>query len=691
MPTLRFVSVIAAMVLICATPALAQQAPAKSPGLIQQLKDIELQKQLIAIGVLDAAAGETSERDLRKAADWFREAYQFPKGAQPLDEAQLQKLKKAYDDFKAVTGLEKLTYADEKTKTKINLRVPVALVGRTPQKSVGDNNSEWFEYRHPENKLAIGPEVHLLSTYTPIALFRERILQVPLHYKRLELTSNEFAAVGDVSGDDGGYTSSSLVVTYKDKLEGVFMRYAKVPPESFAVPDYLAPIVATAPADPKLEPKARGWQLLMQGVSNLAVSEFRTDNDWHEVDAQPCPLTLPGSNNSIRILFGTDRKAKSAGATKPGPMESNIDPDSLFANEQGNQLHIGCAYVEPSEKEDANGVRDASQSKITKYQWLYSTPKADLGDQLSLIHEYGDSAHKRVRYSRRLSRTRSAAEDGEESSALVFIHGYNVSFKDALFTAAQIASGPNSKYRGRVYMYSWPSAASTLSYISDLDNAEQAEPFFQSFMRLLMRDADIDAVDIIAHSMGSQPAVRALSALRSVFETQRQGVAGLQAIRIGQIIFAAPDVSGPVFDEKIHRVAPYAARVTVYASLTDAALLASKLLRNGASRVGQLDDKGQPLRVELENVHVINATGSTKWLGLDKLLSGYGHDYFLQRPGVAADIQKILAAEGPAETTTPDQRWPACFEPKKFAEKDAQGNEWTYWVLKESCSDAKQK
>ena len=175
---------------------------------------------------------------------------------------------------------------------------------------------------------------------------------------------------------------------------------------------------------------------------------------------------------------------------------------------------------------------------------------------------------------------RDAAQEGmtaqrSASSALVFIHGYNVSFKDALFTVAQIKSATN--YRGRIYMYSWPSAASTFRYIADMDNAEEAEPFLQSFLKLLMRDADIDDIDILVHSMGSQSALRALSSLRSVFETERQGAARPTKIRIGQIMFAAPDVARPVFDQKIRRIAPYADRVTVYASMTDAALLASKV------------------------------------------------------------------------------------------------------------------
>ena len=202
----------------------------------------------------------------------------------------------------------------------------------------------------------------------------------------------------------------------------------------------------------------------------------------------------------------------------------------------------------------------------------------------------------------------------------MFIHGYNVSFKDTLFTVAQIRFATN--YRGRVYMYSWPSAASTLRYIADMDNAEEAEPFLQSFLKLLMRDADIDDIDILVHSMGSQSALRALSALRSVFETERQGAVRPTKIRIGQIMFAAPDVARPVFDQKIRRIAPYADRVTVYASLTDAALLASKFLRSGASRMGELNDDGEPLFVEVKNVHVIDATGPERWWRLDRISRG---------------------------------------------------------------------
>ena len=682
MPALRHLSVIIAAIVLASCASAWAQTTNMSPGLVEDLRDVEVQKQLIALGVLDATAGRASHPDLSKAVDWFRKAYQSAEGVGPLTPGERQKLKDAYEKFIARTDLKAVKYRDARTNTEIKLRVPVAFVGSTPQKSVGENDSEWQEYRDSDNKVSVGPEIHLLADFTPIALFRDRIMKVSLNYKHLHLTSEEFAAEGDAGSEADGFFSSNLVLTSKDKLKGVFVRYAKVPPASFEVPDLLLPVVATEPASSsgaQPDPKTRGWQLLMQGVANLVMTEFPfDDNGWERVSTRPCPPEVGGVR---RILFGTDRKAMNGGNQKGGPV---ADPDSLFDNAPGNQLHLGCAYVSVP-KTEVKKSGDLGQSKITEYRLLHSTKKADLGDQLFLADEVAQSAQMPTRLAGRLDRTRPAStrtarvsvSGGSVSSALVFIHGYNTSFKDALFTVAQIVSA--TEYPGRVYMYSWPSAASTFGYIGDMDKAEQAEPYLQSFMKLLMRDADIDAVDILVHSLGSQSALRALSALRSVFETERQGAARRQAIRIGQIMFAAPDVAMPVFDQKIRRIAPYADRVTVYASLTDAALLASKVLRSGAGRVGQLNESGQPLLVEVRNVHVIDATGKESWWRLDRIMSGYGHDYFLQSPGVLADIQRILKSVGKEDITTPKQRSPEWFDEMPYNEN----KEWPFWRLKE--------
>ena len=629
-----------------------------SQGLASHLRDVEIQRQLIASGSLDAQAGRATRRELREAIQWFRRAYRFKDNLEPLTTEEREKLKEVQRKFEKRTDLQRISHKDPGTGNELWLRLPVALVGRTYAKNLGEHASEWSEYRAPDNSVSVGPELQPLSRYTPISLFRERILSVPLKYKHLHLTSEEFAAHGENDKDD--FFSHNLVLTHRDQLKGVFMRYARRPPAGFEVPDFLLPMVA-AEARPtgtaKPDATTRGWQLMMQGITNLVAGEFPFDNGWTAVSTKTCPLTKDSDTadaqpKAIRILFGTDRKMKPA-ANTTGRV---ADPDALFSNEMGNQLHLGCAYVSVPAVKDA-AARDFSKSAITDYRTIHSTKKADFGDLLHMFDEI--------------------AESRESASALVFVHGYNTSFRDALFTVAQIVSATD--YPGRVYLYSWPSAQSTLGYIADLDNAEQAEPFLQHFMKLLMRDADIDEIDILAHSMGSQSVLRTVSALRGVLETQRQGRTGARSMRIGQIIFAAPDVAMPVFDQKIRRIAPYADRVTVYASAADAALSVSRWLRSGATaRTGALSDNGEPLRVEIKNVHVIDATRTASWWRPDQKLFGFGHDYFKQSPGVLRDIQEILKATGKSERLTPKQRSKARFIEVPFKDN---GEDWVYWKL----------
>src|SRR5215510_9454747 len=244
MLTPHLLSLAAAIALALVAPAWGQQQQPMSASLVNQLQDVEVQEQLIALGVLDSTAGQASRDDLRKAVDWFRRAYQFKRGMEALDDAEKLKLKEAKDKFYATTGLKVVTYkdSDPRTKTDLRLLVPLKFVSEAPQKFIGTAiGGDWQEYRDNVGNVSVGPVIHLLSDFTPIALFRQNIMQVALNYRRLHLTSEEFAAVGDAEDKDGGYVSSNLVLTSKDKLMGVLMRYRKTPPTSFVeVPDFLA-------------------------------------------------------------------------------------------------------------------------------------------------------------------------------------------------------------------------------------------------------------------------------------------------------------------------------------------------------------------------------------------------------------------------------------------------------------------
>jgi esterase/lipase superfamily enzyme len=647
-----------AFTLLLAPPAAAQRHERISPDLVKALREVAVQRQLIASGSLDAVVGRASRFQLRNAIEWFRKAYRFQGGLGPFTKEERAKLADIYAQFEKATGLKEHAYDDPETGKRVKLRLPLAFVKATHTE--GGGADKWREYRADDNSVSVGPVAYPVSKFTPIALFRERIMSEPLKYKYLHLTSDEFTALGEIGDDRTGYVSYNLVLSYGDELKGLFMRYAKRPPDGFTVPDFLQPIVDTEPLPGdaanvsetiRPDPRTRGWQLLLASVANLIASDFPFDNGWEKVSTKDCPLANEGEDGepNVRIFFGTDRKLK-PGAPRSGRV---ADPDSLFAAEGGGGLHLGCAYVSK-----AAAKSEAWADLVPDYKLVReSRKKGDIGDQIYLTDEIGETGTARA-------------------DALVFIHGYNVPFKYALSTVGRLVA--ETGYEGRVYMYSWPSVQSTLGYIQDLDNAEQAEPFFQSFMRILMRDANIYNIDVLAHSMGSQTLLRAVSALRPIFETQRGVGTWARPIRIGQMIFAAPDVAMSVFDQKIHRIAPYARRVTVYASSNDTALLASKLLRGGVPRVGDLLD-GEPILVDLDNVHIVDATGKERWYRLDRAFTGYGHDYFSQDPAVLADIREILMAPRGDDQKTPDERSKDRFEVKHY--KSAP--ERTYWKLRD--------
>ena len=675
MSALRICLAVAALTAIVIPPAAAQVAPAAgqsmSSDLVKSLREEKVQRALIAVGSLDIVLGRASRRELRAAIERFRKAYGSKDGSGPLTDQERAKLQDLYDKFKEATGLKQRTCEDPASKAKLTFYLPEKLVSTTALgDSAGKCSGEWSAYIEKDWKLAIGPQIYPLSVETPISLFRKNIMKFSIDYSHLHLTSEEFTAEGEVANDIGGYVSYNLAFTIADQVKALFMSYAKRPPQDFKVPAFLLPMVEAEPQAPGAEeadPRTRGWLLLMQGVTNLVASDFPFDNGWKKVSSKACPLSQDmgdGQPRNIRILFGTDRLMKPQ-APRDGTL---VSPDALFGNEPAYRLHMGCAYVTPPVAgSDAN-------KPIAEYHLFHQGEKGDLGERTYLTDEIGPAPGQ------------GPAWVGGD--ALVFIHGYNVAFKDALFAVAKIVA--DTDYKGRVYMFSWPSAVSTLGYFQDLDTAEQAEPFFQSFLRMLMRDANINQIDLLAHSMGSQSLLRAVSALRPIFETERserfmlasdrrlaverklalerKGMRTAGSIRVGQMIFAAPDVARSVFDQKINRIAPYADRITVYVSSTDLALSTSQLIRGGLPRMGELSD-GEPALIDNGKVHIIDATPKSQSWFQRLFGGGYGHDYLNQAKPVLEDIQDILKARRANDRSTPDERSSKRFE--KVAYKGA--------------------
>ena len=159
---------------------------------------------------------------------------------------------------------------------------------------------------------------------------------------------------------------------------------------------------------------------------------------------------------------------------------------------------------------------------------------------------------------------------------LVFVHGFNVRYEDAVLRAAQLAY--DLKYQGPVILYSWPAGAGdgffdekmiTRTYDNNIKNARGSIESFKSFLNDLKTN-DIK-VNVMVHSMGHQVVLPALKEFKG--STSSKSV-------INELILNAPDFEANEFLKLIENVKETSKRVTLYCSYNDKAMLASESYNN---------------------------------------------------------------------------------------------------------------
>lgn len=224
--------------------------------------------------------------------------------------------------------------------------------------------------------------------------------------------------------------------------------------------------------------------------------------------------------------------------------------------------------------------------------------------------------------------TRQMIVDGSENEALVFIHGYNVSFADAARRGAQLAY--DLRFKGIAMLYSWPSKGKLTpgAYIADSDLAKNTRSKLMLFLTEVMADLGVDGIHIIAHSMGNQPLTEVLKDL-SLSPPDKE-------VPLRQVVFAAPDVNTATFKELAAKFHHNIERCTLYANSDDKALKLSRKF-NTTIRAG---DSGGHLTV-FDGVDIVDVTGVDT--------SFDGHSVFSDNRSVLADLELLIGEELPPE------------------------------------------
>lgn len=215
---------------------------------------------------------------------------------------------------------------------------------------------------------------------------------------------------------------------------------------------------------------------------------------------------------------------------------------------------------------------------------------------------------------------------------LVFIHGYNTRFDDAVYRMTQLVH--DAGYKGTPLLFSWASGGRLTDYVYDNNSAHAARDRLEATLRMLVR-AGAKRVDILAHSMGNWVTVEALRQLAITNDRDLDG-------RLGDVFLASPDIDVDVFKTQMQRYGKPKRPFVIMLSGDDRALQISKIIAGNRPRVGDYSnaDELAALGVTVVNVSEISAG--------DRL----NHSKFADNPLLVKMIGEGLRSDGELTSET---------------------------------------
>lgn len=285
-------------------------------------------------------------------------------------------------------------------------------------------------------------------------------------------------------------------------------------------------------------------------------------------------LDQPDTRNGVKHIdvLGTERSVPAAGTAEglvyPVWFGTNRKPDSQggFGNERNDRITHGRAEV---------FVPEAHRFGETGSSFWQRLRRFDLRDDTLRLQSVA-AQPKNVWLDEVREAVQDAKAQGEPTHALLFLHGFNVTFEEAAIRAAQL--GVDLAMPGATAFFSWPSRGSVAAYPADEATIEASEGAITDFLVDFAANCYASKVHIIAHSMGNRGLLRALQRIAANAETRGN-------VKFGQIFLAAPDVDRDLFLNLARLFPECADRTTLYASDGDLPVhLSSKI--HDAPRAG---------------------------------------------------------------------------------------------------------
>jgi len=277
--------------------------------------------------------------------------------------------------------------------------------------------------------------------------------------------------------------------------------------------------------------------------------------------------SAPGAE-TVDMLVATTREAT---AQPPGV---------LFDGERG----IGLAFADI-----AISVPPDAARKVGEVQWPSTPPGDPSRDFVTVRADRIDLAEARARLDHRLAQTPGR-------HVLVFVHGYNTRFEEAVYRFAQVAHDAHAGVLP--VLFTWPSRGKLFDYLYDRDSATYSRDALEAVLQGLAKDPNVAEISILAHSMGNVVAIEALRQMA----IRNRGVSP----KIKDVMLAAPDIDVDVFRRAIAEIDAEGKTppVTLFVSQDDRALSFSRWVAGDAPRLGAIDPTKEPYRGLLDRAHV---------------------------------------------------------------------------------------
>ncbi|MCB8821118.1 alpha/beta hydrolase [Microvirga rosea] len=310
----------------------------------------------------------------------------------------------------------------------------------------------------------------------------------------------------------------------------------------------------------------------------------------------PVEATVPGASK-VDILVATTRMRAT-------------DPKQFFS---------GNRSPEPSFAEFLVSIPPEANRRQGEVQWPRRVPGNPATDFVTLKAEIMSRAQA-------MGRFHQLVRQGPQRRVLVFIHGFNNRFDDAVFRFAQIIHDAGAPVVP--VLFTWPSRGRVLAYGYDQESNTYSRNALESTLGTLAADPAVGEISILAHSMGN---LVALEALRQMAIRD-----GHIAHKIRNVLLAAPDVDVDLFRKAVLDMGKPRPAFTLFVSQDDRALAISRRVW-GTVRLGAVNPEEEPYRSELEG------TGITV-LNLSGLRTGdsLNHSKFARSPEVVRMIGQEL-------------------------------------------------